>query len=580
MSTSIQEVVVENKPVILSKNEYFSGKEIPNTIEITSINDELNQFEKFKTYISRDYFNNSITDEQKETVLKTIYLNTYKNVINTFFQSQNQSVFLKTKEQLNLNFDGGQLLQNLNFFDVLDIQQLKEEIINTLTSDPCLMMNIETNSTADPIQMELIKGNMYLGMRSHILDFKLRSILLTSVFDNTQFYNNDNTLVNYLFSLYVERIKKISNKYYINLREILLEQLQGDLENGSSFIDPITNKEIVFLPFSLQNKNENFVIYLQYLFNEQFVITSNNLNNFFKLTISKDDVSFKLSNLLNPKDYFVNNLEIVSEFGISTLKPSTLAYYIGIETRSSSTILDMSLIIKTDTFASRQDYIELVKSQKLTINRVFSSINDVSDEIKDLLKTQILQKQQTDTLFKFVFPIEKILNFVTISTILMCSNYYQNCNTSFDPSVKTTVNIHNSIIDQTQDDECETIDLNLSFGFNAEILKIIAQTPVTILKSIEETYDPNIAIASKLKKAAESVGTPDASIIPYSFLLMTPPPFGPSIPVVAPWGYIYWGISAGEAVTNFTKNGLNGLDVDINTEADNIKPKNPFKPLC
>ena len=81
MNKTIQEVIVENKPVVLVKKEFFSEKEINNTIEPTSISDELNQIEKFKTYIPSNYFNSTSTDEYKELTTKKIYLNCYKNHI-------------------------------------------------------------------------------------------------------------------------------------------------------------------------------------------------------------------------------------------------------------------------------------------------------------------------------------------------------------------------------------------------------------------------------------------------------------------------------------------------------------------
>ena len=124
---------------------------------------------------------------------------------------------------------------------------------------------------------------------------------------------------------------------------------------------------------------------------------------------------------------------------------------------------------------------------------------------------------------------------------------------------------------------CESIDSDLAFGINLEILKLIALAPIAILKGIEETFDPNIAIAYKIKQAAEGLGAPDISIIPYSVPLMLPPPVGPAIPLIPPWGYIYWGISAAETAINWQKNGIGGIGFDPSGSFDF---KNPFKSEC
>jgi hypothetical protein len=162
----------------------------------------------------------------------------------------------------------------------------------------------------------------------------------------------------------------------------------------------------------------------------------------------------------------------------------------------------------------------------------------------------------------------------------MCSNYYPNSNDSFEGSFKTIFNIHKAISNSGDQNLCEELENpNSSFGFELEIAKIIAQTPIQIIKSLEETYDPNIVIANLLKKAAEAVGAPDLSIIPYSAWLMAAPPVGPAIPVVPPFGFIYWGISAGETIANTVK-GNNSLGFEPDISGMDIKFKNPFNSKC
>jgi hypothetical protein len=48
-------------------------------------------------------------------------------------------------------------------------------------------MNTAATTSVSPLQKEIIKSNLQLACRTHIVDFKLRKVNLTSVFDNTEF---------------------------------------------------------------------------------------------------------------------------------------------------------------------------------------------------------------------------------------------------------------------------------------------------------------------------------------------------------------------------------------------------------
>jgi len=579
MNNIIEEVTVENKKVLLNKNTYFTDKEIINTIPLDQIDTNVNQFRSFIKLIPKDLLERFENEESKIKFLKKLYLNCYSNLIQIFSKSQNNSVFLKTKEELGTDFDGTKLFESLNFFQTLNIQQLKDEVSNSFSENPCLSMNTEVPTIVTPLQTQIIKANLSLNCRIHILDFKLRKINLTSIFDNTEFFTKDDTLVNYLFSLYVERVKKASLSFYQSLIEIITEELSSNLEDGIEYIDPITNKIIEFnLPITEDNKEQNFLKYLKYIFDEEFKISSNNLNLFFKLKIRKNDVTINLSNLYTVKDYLISNLQTVGKNRLSEINSSNLFYYVDVENQTDNSIVTLNLAIKSGITSFDPLYFNLIKSSKFIINNPSATINDVTDQQILEAKQQINNSTDFNLLFEYIFPLQKILNFSSILTILLSSNYYSNLNSSFDGAFKACINIHNGATNGTEKDQCEQVENSSSFGFDLEIAKIIAQTPIAIIKSIEETYDPNIVIASKIKKAAELVGAPDLSIIPYSAMLMAPPPFGPAIPIVPPLGLIYWGISAAETVTNTAK-GNNGINVDFDWSAS-IEPKNPFKSSC
>jgi hypothetical protein len=580
MTQTLQEISVENKTLVLNKNQFYSDKQIENSIDLSSIPSNNNQFETFIRLMPQEYLNSFESNEQKNQFLRNVYLNTYSNLIQLFIKSQSNSIFLKTKEQLGTDFDGGQLFRSLNFFSVLDIPQLKDEVLNLFNNNPCLVVNTQPSTVVEPLRAQMIKANLYLSCRAHILDFKLRKLNLTSVYDNKEFFTNDNTIVSYLFSNYVEKIKEISSNYYNSLIEILVDELNNSLESGTEFINPITNKKINFiLPFDENNKEINFLSYLRFIFDSQFLLMSNNLNLFFDTTVSKNGVSFKLSNLLTTKQFFTNSIPNVDKRTLSTLDKNTFAYFIDIKNNTSDSDVTVKLVVKTEIVSFADSYITLAQSREVKINNAFATISDVSEGLINNLKEQIEGLQRFKTLIEFVFPLQKILNFSGISTILLCSNYYENSNTSFDESLEACANIHYSILEKNKQKECEDEkpDFNFSLGLNREIAKLAIQASVAIIKGIEETYDPNIIIANKLKKGAELVGTPDLSIIPYSAYLMVPPPFGPAIPLVPPWGFVYWGISAAEAISNDTRNGINGLDLQL---SGSFGIKNPFKTAC
>lgn len=577
MNQIIDEISLNSKKVILNKKSFFNEKQVSNTIPLENVSTDLDQLKTFAKIIPVDYLKSFDTVDEKNQFLNKVYLNVYKNLITLFFDSQKNSVFLKTKNELEIGYDGSVILENLDFFQVLDIQQLKEDTLNTINNNPCIAMNTSIPTSVQPIQMEIIKTNLRLACRTHILDFKLRKINLTSVFDNTEYYKLDNTLSNYLFDTFVDRLKTNTPSFYQSLIPISDEIITGMLENGEEIVDSITN---TIQNLESTDREQSFLIYLKALFNHEFTIVSDNLNSLFKIILSKNNKKLTLSNLYKCEDYFIKNLQVVGKNQVRNVNDYNFFYLVDIENQANESLVTLKLCIKSGLTAYEKDIIELVSSNKTTIAVQNATVQDVPQELIEAAKLQIKNKSDFQTLINYVYPLQKILNFSAISVILMNSNYYSNSNTSFDGSIKTIANIHMAAMDNGDSNQCEEKENpNSSFGFELEIAKIIAQTPIQIIKSIEETYDPNIAIASKLKQAAELVGAPDLSIIPYSSLLMVPPPFGPAIPLIPPLGFIYWGISAAETVVNTAK-GNNSVGFDFDFSVSGPQKKDPFKSDC
>lgn len=570
----------ETKKVVVKNTIIYNGVEAANEIDI---NESLptptnsNQYEQFAKYINRSY--GLTTDETKR-----VYLALYRKLINQFFISYEDSVFIKTKTELGTNFSGAELLRDLDFLGLVDVQNLKDTLFKELNEDPCLVINTEQNTLIEPLKLQMVKNNFYLACRTHIIDFSLKNLLFSSVFENKSFYTQDTSLLNFSFDTFIQRLKKVSNSYYNSLVVLLHDELESKLNNGIEFISKITNKKIEFtIPAITEEiKEENSVKYLKYLFENQFVFICDKLDSFYNRTITNNGTTIKLSPLYNVRDYFINNLETILNNATASGRADSNKFYFAINPvinyTTTKTKISISLSFRKEFGFT--DLIPLITSSEVEIDGLIRDEDETSlipQNVLTSLKAEVIQDNKFDMLFNYCFPLYKILNFCSISNIYMSSKYYEGSNTAFEPCIKTTENTHKIILGNSNDPLCESIDSDLSFGFNLEIAKLIAQAPIAIIKGIEETFDPNIAIAYRLKQAAESLGAPDVSIIPYSAPLLLPPPAGPAIPIIPPWGFIYWGISAAETALSWQKNGAGNIDFDDNGSFDFV---NPFKPKC
>ena len=89
-------------------------------------------------------------------------MNLYTSIINTYFNSRIDSVFYKTKEQLGTTFSGVELLRDLDFLGLIDVQSLKDALFQELNEDPCLVINTEPSTLIEPLKLQMVKNNFYL----------------------------------------------------------------------------------------------------------------------------------------------------------------------------------------------------------------------------------------------------------------------------------------------------------------------------------------------------------------------------------------------------------------------------------
>lgn len=563
MKKTVEEKTISNnKKVSVTTQSYTEQIEVNNQIK-NDVYDSITekQYDKFV----------SLFPENVRTTggLPQTYLSAYKELIKTFIFSYNNSVYTKTKEQLGTTFSGAALLQNTDFFKLIDVQGVKDALNKKMQDNPCMVLDTESNPQTHPLKIEMIREAFLLSARAHIVDYSLRNILITSVFDNTNFYLKDSSYADFVFESYIQRIQAYP-KYYDSLVFYLQIDLDTALSSGTTFVDPITNQPIEFVtPLPEEKEQINAVIleYMRFLVNQEMLNIANTFNAFFARSLTQNGTTIDLSPQFDAQQYILDSFDIVD---ISNINRE----------------LNRKSVGEFFFLLDRNNGFFCIKRNQTKYERIISlgTITAVNNSLLAGFRQSLVATQQYDLLFNYCFNINKALNFASIYNILMCSRLYEQTNMAFEPCIITAQSIHSDILSDTdkgQKLECEEIDVNFQTGLNAEIAKIIAQTPLTIIKSLEEAFDPNIRLAKTLKSGAEALGSPDLSIIPYSAYLMVPPPFGPAIPVIPPWGFVYWGISAAEAIQNSSKSaggvGFGNLGVDVSGSFD---IKNPFKPNC
>jgi hypothetical protein len=597
---------------IISKKEVFPSQEIPNTFDVEVGSDytdsELSQLEIFNKLLESE-----ITDE---TQLKELYLNCYQQIIKTFIRSGSESVFLRNKT-IETNFNGLDIIKSINFLDFLDIQQLKDKVYNSLSNDPCILLDSKPKTSIHPLRQQMLKANFIALCRLHVTYLKLSNLFISSVFDNNEMVKNDSTFITFAYDTFKQKVSSIIPSYYTSIKVFLYDELNDLLQSGTEFVDPLTNETYQFtFPLDDNNLETNVDKYLKYLFNQEHSFVLDKFNTTFQQTIKDADevTNFPLypttnsaQTLYNVRDYFFDNLfyftlnadeVLFDKLSLISTTPTSLLFKLFIsdspslgDTKLRTYTLSLNALFTTN-LRTEINILELPSfnvSTAKTINASLEYPQQDSDEVTQILqelKAQFLSSNNIDVLLNYVFPLNKILNIASLFYTQSNMKLYEPLSIAVDGSIKTIDTVHNMILGNENKIECEQPDDPLSLdnpilGINLEIAKMIASAPIQILKGLEETFDPNIAIASKLRDLSVAAGAPSTPVALWSLALLPfltiPPPYGVGPPLISPWGYIYWGVDAGEVLTSYAKNGF-GSD----TKIDDLKSKisvsvNPFK---
>lgn len=567
------------------ENKLYNDFKIRNSYEISAsvptgsaFDEQKPEWKIYKDMITISASASDITTYFTDELVKQNYLDDYSNTIKKFILAGKQSVYLRTtavtgSDSLNASISGSDLFNQSPFFDLPDIQQLKEYSSNIFTADPCLLMDTDNiNAPIKPIKLALVRINFRLLCRTIVTTMKLQNIFLTSIFNNEEFYKSgnyyDSTLIDYAFEILLQKLQLLIPQYKKSIYVYLTHELEKKLSDGEELLDPITNEKIEFeTPLDDTNKISNIEKYIKMIFKEEFMFVTDKTNILFNS--SGSDPANSASYYFAPSSTFgTNKLYTAKEYFIESL-PAEVLY-----TSNTSSVREVVFngsgynVDSSTTAVSEKEkfFLELSSSQNLTTNKITTYLNfkqryslgeDAGDiqvnlftvkkvnnlagtELTDLvlrefmkarlpaLKQQLLTDQTFLLFTNYVFPVNKILNIASLFYINMSLKLYQNLNDITRGSIKAISSIHDSILGNDQDCDTPGLDFNLDdmiLGMSLEILKAIALTPILILKSIEETYDKNIFIATKLRSLAELAGAPKLPIIPYSAAVMIPKPY-------------------------------------------------------
>ncbi len=613
MATS--DTVISDSNFFITKKELFGPTELSNTdepsdyVEESYSTSELNQLEIFTKLVESGLTN--------ESEIKTFYLNIYQQLIKNFIKSANNSVFLR--EAVNdTSYSGLDIFKTINFLDFLDIQQLKDELNNSLSNDPCILLDSKPKPTIHPLKEQMLKMNFRALCRLHISYLKVCNLYLSSVFNNSEFYSKDTTFTTFAFFTFKGQMQRLIPNYYNSIKVFLYDELNTLLESGTEFVDEITKDKYEFsFPLNDENLDSNIDKYLNYLFNKEHVFVANKYNTAFSQLITNSDGITPFSfyptsnisqSLYSVQDYFFDSLRVVTKTPntIDSVFQATILALNEIDNTYVFLLLDINDVevdeeTKLRTYKLSLNLSRLFDSKPIEIDGATVSITksisidqdypttgavEISDVLLEL-KSSFLSNSRIQTIINYVFPLNKILNIASFFYIQANMKTYEIVTNAVDGSIKTIDTVHNMILGNEDKIDCEQPEDPLSLdnpilGINLEIAKMIAQAPVQILKGLEETYDPNIAIASKLRDLSVAAGLPPTPVALWSLALLPvgtiPPPVGIGPPLIPPWGYIYWGVDAGEVLTSYAKNGF-----DTNSKATlELKAKisisdNPFK---
>jgi len=519
---------------------------------------DLTQQQVFEKYITKDTGINI-----DDTYGKDVYLDVSSYILRLLTTSSLESVFLnKDTESINVS-----LLTSIDFSGLFNLRKAIQEAKEELLNNPCILQSdFNPSKQLHPFKLLLVKTAVRLIIRLHILDFKIKNVYTSSVFLNSEFLQNDDTLVQYLIDSFL-----LKNSQFIPIfTEAIVKLLNDDIQNNICFVNPITKSRIKFSKIKYETiLNTETLQYVKYLFLTEFVSTNNLFDKFFSRNVKVLNETIPLSKKYKVKNYLLNQLKFYDASNVSTAAEPLYLYLENINNQLSVTL---------------RCAVCNLASVKVDFPNSTRSVGTNFLAVRDTVNAAFLENTQSNLLLDYVFDLYKFLNISAIYQYHIISSENRQINEIFDTTNAALKNIiktnlvnrrydqFDSELDCPIDLDFELNGLDINALINAELIKMILTAPIQIFKGLVETVDPNISIASKIRYIAEAAGAPKLPIIPYSLGLLPagiiPPPIGIGPPVLPPYGFIYWGIDAGEvayayATGDATLDNHTGLNLEF-----------------
>ena len=497
---------------------------------------DLTQQQVFEKYITKDTGINI-----DDTYGKDVYLDVSSYILRLLTTSSLESIFInRDTESLNVS-----LLTGIDFSGLFDLQTAIKETKEELLNNPCILQSdFDPSKQLHPFKLLLVKTAVRLIIRLHILDFKIKNVYNSSVILNSEFLQNDDTLVQYLINTFLSK----NSEFVVVFTEAVIKLLNDDIQNNICFVNPITKSRIKFSKIKYEAVfNVETLQYVKYLFLNEFVSTNNLFDRFFSRNIVVLNETIPLSKKYKVKNYLLNQLKFYESSNVSTATEPLFLYLENVNDQLSVTL---------------RCAVCNLASVKVDFPNSTRSLNTNFLAVRDRINAEFSTNTQSSLLLDYVFDLYKFLNISAIYQYHIISSENRQINEIFDNTNAALKNIiktnlvnrrydqFDSELDCPIDLDFELNGLDINASINADLLKIIATAPIQVFKGLVETVDPNISIASKIRYAAEAAGAPKLSIIPYSLGLLPagliPPPIGIGPPILPPYGYLYWAIDAGE----------------------------------
>lgn len=409
----------------------------------------------------------------------------------------------------------------------LDIDSIKNNILDEKANNVCIektadqrtlgnkpissddLKNLETSSTQDT----LLRGMYQLAVRVFLHDLLLRSIPIFGVYD-PQSLRDEPAFITFMAKMCESEMRGFDNDAFVLMNEFLLKMYKKSKPNETIRNEQIKKAQL-FRDLVEKELKTNVLPKLAKRITQDTNLAL--VNNYPK------DTTIKLVNLFDD----IRNLDIISV--------ENKAVYIKILVQKTVMVEGALNTGGLGDFGG----ISIPKKVKVHVKqKIYDNQNASSDE--QVLK-EFIASTEFAFLFKYIFPASQILNNLFIINCLSTTTRKQIVNTfrgtKYD--VLSTCKIIQAngqqVAPNPNNPQALAIDpMEIIIGF---LLQAVIKTPISILKGVAESSEPNLALVSTIFKVVRSFVPKLSSVmIPLTSipLGLLPTPLTPVLPFMNP----------------------------------------------